>query len=608
MPNPRLHWRYLDIPATLTPAALRAVLLGLSALPGQPRLILETIGSGKRVMWRLGASDDVALRKAAHVLRTHLPDVLLDATAPESLDRLAMSGETKPSVTLAAQLRISRHRDQPLSDRDRETTVRALLAAVAAAGVKEQLRLQLVLGPRTWPRNPRANSPSASLDLIDLLDPHGRQKNFDVRQRSNRLAKHGQHGFGCTIRILATSGTTERARNLIGQVGAALRGIEAADQAVQLRPCSVRSVEQASSPWFWPLWLSIDDLLAVTGLPVTDDPKQVLPGMRPPHPRLLPATTAHPSSGATVYGLATADIERGRERPIAQAARDRLQHLHVLGPTGVGKSTLLAQLALQDIEAGRGVVVIDPKADLVTDILSRIPEHRRSDIVVLDPSSDTPVGFNPLAGVRTPTEADLIADHVLAIFTELFGRSGLGPRSSDLLHAATLTLARHHLKNSGTDASGGVSLVMIPMLLTNRGLRRRITAPLIRDDPIGLGSFWAEYESLSDEARTVILRPLMNKLRTILLRPSLRTVLGQGQPRFAVDQVFTGKKILLVRLGKDRIGPEAASLLASLVFADLWRAALTRASLPANQRDMVSIVLDEAHDALLSTTRLWAMS
>ncbi|TWP34343.1 type IV secretory system conjugative DNA transfer family protein [Leekyejoonella antrihumi] len=559
-----LTWRDLEFTEALSPDTAHAVFLGFAGLARQPRLVLEVTGQGGNVGWRLGADDDVALRKALHVLRTHVPGLLVSphTTVP-----------SREGVQLAATVRITGHRFQPLHAGDNSEQLaitRSLLAALAQAGANELLCFQLVLGARNRPRKPSAGGSQTT--------------------PADEVAKLAQHGFGCCIRVLAISGTRERAGHLIGQVGAALRGLEAPSQAVRLVGCSPKSATNVSSPFLWPLSLAVADLVPL-GLPVADKPDTVLPGLRPRHPRLLAATSAHPRSGGIRYGLATHALERGRQRGIHQPIRGGLQHRHILGPTGVGKSTLLAQQILQEIQAGYGQIVIDPKADLVTELLARIPEHRVDDVVVLDPSSSRPVGFDSIGSVVTLAEADLVADQVVHVFASLFG-SGLGPRSSDILHSAALSLARYHL------TGGQASLALIPLLLTNDALRRKVVAAVAPDDPLGLGAFWAEYESLSPDNRATVIRPLMNKLRTVLLRPSLRAIVGQLQPSFRIEQVFTEHKILLVRLGKDSIGQEAAALLGSLIVADVWRAALTRLQLPASQRSQVGLVIDEVQDYL----------
>lgn len=558
MSRSRPVWRQLELPSVIAPERARAVLLGLAALANQPRLVLEAVGQGGRVTWRLGADDDVALRKAAHVIRTHLPDAVV--TPLTDCGRGSDVGTGGP--TTAAQLRIPGARHLPLAERDTESVTRSLLAALAAPGTHEQLRLQVLLGVRTWPRTAPAQ---------------------DDARRPAVDAKHGQHGFGCAIRIAASSGSTARARQLVNQAAAASRGLETPGVAISLRRIGARTVTGASSPFCWPLWLSVDDLVPLTGWPVTADRTAELPGVPPRHPRLLPATGAHPEGGVSV-GLATASLRRGIERPVAQASADALQHRHVLGPTGVGKSTLLGRLILQDMEAGRGVVVIDPKADLVTDLLARIPEHRLDDVVVLDPGSKQPVGINPLSG----SDPDLAADSVVAVFHSLFG-TGLGPRSTDILHASVLTLARR----------GDASLVMVPLLLTNAGFRRSVIGKAAKADPLGLGAFWAGFENLSTAERQHVIQPLLNKLRQVLLRPSLRAIVGQRTPAFSLAEVFTTRKILLVKLGKDRIGPEASALLGSLVVSQLWQTALSvRTTQPAEKRHPVMVYIDEVQDYL----------
>jgi len=154
---------------------------------------------------------------------------------------------------------------------------------------------------------------------------------------------------------------------------------------------------------------------------------------------------------------------------------DALYHTVLLGPTGAGKSTALAHLALADIHAGRGVLLIDPKTDLVADILARIPEQRRDDVVVIDPTSSRPVGINPLARVQTArsapsssgggTSPELVADTVLATLKGVFAESW-GVRVEQVLSAALVTLAR----------TPEATLVDLPLLLTNAAYRQRLLA------------------------------------------------------------------------------------------------------------------------------------
>lgn len=301
--------------------------------------------------------------------------------------------------------------------------------------------------------------------------------------------------------------------------------------------------------------------------------------------RLLPPSPTIPSEGR-VIGEATFP---GHERPLASSVTGALRHTWLLGPSGVGKSTLMGRMVAQDIAAGRGVVVIEPKSDLIRDVLSHIPPERLNDVVVLDPADlVAPVGLNPLAGGRNP---ELAADQLLAVFKGLYG-TAFGPRTTDIAAAALHSLARVPT----------MTLAALPLLITDARFRRRILGQI--GDDIALGPFWAAFDNWSDAERTSAVAPLLNKVRPFLLRGNLRSVIGQSHPRFQVRKVFTRRNILLVDGAKGTLGPEVFSLLASLVVSQVWAVALERSAIPAERRHPVSVYLDEFQDYLRLTTDL----
>ncbi|GAC50998.1 hypothetical protein GOACH_36_00200 [Gordonia aichiensis NBRC 108223] len=282
----------------------------------------------------------------------------------------------------------------------------------------------------------------------------------------------------------------------------------------------------------------------------------------------------------------------GASGTIGYNITDALRHTWVIGPNGVGKSTLLLNLILQDLEANRPVVVIEPK-DLIADLLERIPEERRDDIVLLDPFDEAPVGINPLdPSHRHGRSPEVVADALFGTLKAIWGDS-LGPRSADILRNCLDLLARRD------DAS----LVMLPLLLSNPGFRRRLTRGVMDSDPFAAGPFWQWFDSLSPEATATTIAPLSNKLRPLLSRP-LRDVLAQQHPKFNVRQVLSEKKVLLVPLQKGAIGPENAQLLGALVIAELWQAIRERVGAPENSRDSVMIYIDEVQDYLRLPTDL----
>ncbi|HLX87619.1 MAG TPA: hypothetical protein VKR22_04030 [Acidimicrobiales bacterium] len=281
----------------------------------------------------------------------------------------------------------------------------------------------------------------------------------------------------------------------------------------------------------------------------------------------------------------------GSERPLSLRPGDALRHLHVLGPTGSGKSTLLLNLIVQDIEAGRGIAVIEPRGDLVAAVLVRIPPERMDDVVIIDPTASEGsrlVGLNPLAlDGRSP---ELVADQMLSIFHELFPT--WGARLSDILAGALLTLAR----------VPGMTLAALPPLLSDATFRRSLLAEI--DDPIGLEPFWASYEAWSDQERTAAIAPAMRRLRPFLLHPDVRAIVGQARPRFSVRKVFTQRKILLVNLSKGLLGGETAAIIGSLAISAIWQATLGRVAIAPEKRHPVFVYADEYQEYLKLPTDL----
>jgi hypothetical protein len=327
----------------------------------------------------------------------------------------------------------------------------------------------------------------------------------------------------------------------------------------------------------FPCTLSAAELAALVAFPMGT---VSLPGLRLAGCRPLAPASDIPSGGRVV-GQATFP---GAERPLALSVTDSLRHLHVVGPTGVGKSTLLTGLIAQDMAAGRGVVVLDPKGDLVADVLDRVPPGRTGDVIVLDPTDDErPVGLNLLAGAASDPE--LVVDQVVGIFHQLYS-AFWGPRTDDILRAALLTLV----------PEPGMTLCEVPLLLTDPAFRRRLVGRL--DDPIALEPFWGWFEGLSDAERAAAIGPVMNKLRSFLLRRRLRNVLGQATPPLDFDRVLAERRILLVPLRKGLLGEEAAALIGSLVVARLWQAVQRRAGIPAADRPATFAFIDEFQDYL----------
>jgi hypothetical protein len=549
-----IHW-----PAELSPEVAVAVLRQLATDHFVRLVALEVEAGDGVVIHRIAVPAPAAARVeqlvTALVWNSAVTPVARRAELPDAW-RIALSNRHRPLLV-----------DEP------ERITRAVLAALTAAGKNEQVVVQWLLG-RTHAPRPVAAAEAAPSDSWWRPLVAG-ETQLDPERRRALETKRSDHAFACIGRVAIKARTPGRTGALAVAALAALRTAEAPGIGIKLVKESSDKFNRVAAPWIWPQALNVLELVGLLGWPLGDQPLPGIPRDQSrwlrPDPRIKPHRR--------VLGESTAP---GEDRRIGLSIEDARQHLHVIGPTGTGKSTLLANLICQDISAGRGVVVIEPKGDLVADVLTRIPPERVHDVVLLDPTeTDYPIGLNPLLSRgRLP---ELVADQVLAVFHGLWA-ANWGPRLQDILHSALLTLA----------GRGDASLCVLPALLTNPAVRRRLRAGI--DDPIALEPFWAWFEAISDAERQQAIAPVLNKLRPFLLRRSVRAIVGQIEPCFRIDEVFTKRKVVLVSLAKGLIGPEAAALLGSLFVAELWQAVLGRGAIAPEQRHPVLVYADEFQD------------
>lgn len=558
-----ITWYELTWPREVTPDQLHQLFSVLTTVSGAP-FILEASSRSGSVIHRMGLLDR-DLGGLLAQLRNALPGLGLVKISRPSL-----------SVHRAWEVRLS-SRTHPLNTDKSEATARATLAALAHVAEGESLTLQWIFGhslvPTTAPSNAAASKESVAGEVVaELLHPEER---LDADRRRALRTKRGEHGWRVLGRLGVDADARSRQRQLLARVIGALRGAEAPGVRFTSRPLFRRGLAEGRSSWRYPLRLNLSELVAIAGLPIglTASLPVRSTGSTPIAPN-----KAIPSSDR-VLGNGTFP---GLERPLALSAADARLHLHAIGPTGTGKSTLLVNLIIQDAEAGRGLLVLDVKGDLITDTLRAWPLARRDDVVIIDPTSDAPVGMNPLTpDGRSP---ELVADQLLSVFHSLYA-AYWGPRTQDILHAGLLTLSQ----------APGSTLAALPLLLSNASFRRRMVQHV--DDPLALGPFWSSFERWSEAERATATAPVANKLRPFL-RPQLRAVIGQRKPRFSLSQIFTQRKAVLVNLAKGLVGPEAAALFGALILAQFWQATLGRASIPPQRRHPVFVYLDEFADYL----------
>lgn len=562
----------LHLPRPLVVEQVDAMLLRLAADRAAPPLVFEARAEhGQLTQHLVGAP----VEHVVWVQRT-----LRHLLAGLDIDK--MSGP-RPPVQRSVRVRL-RPKAFALSTERAEVTSLSILSALdARLDVSERLVVQILLGKRLMPKHLPKEIPDPTQPWWQLLSQGQTSAARPLREQID--TRSGQHGFAATIRIGVTAKTPERRQQLVIGVLGALSTAEDRNTYLELTFEQAEWLNTVQLPRCWPLRLGATELTGLLGWPLGEGD---LPGVAPLHPRPLRV----PEKVNRTERLFALPGAPGPTAPIGIAASDITAHLLTMGPTGVGKSTVLLNLVAADIRAGRPVLVIDPKWQLIRDIVERaVPKERTDDVVIIDPAeagSGKVVGFNPLnVGDRDP---DVVIDGLVAVLREVF-HDGWGPRTEDIIHSALLTLAR-----VGATRKTPFTMLDLPRLLADDRFRRSIIGEVV-DDP-GLGSFWSGYLAMSPGAQAQAIAAPMNKLRQYLLRPSLRAILGQPDPPFRLRDVFRGNKVVLVPLNEALIGPITAQLLGSLIVAETWSATLERAAEANPAMRPATVVIDEVQEYL----------
>ena len=298
------------------------------------------------------------------------------------------------------------------------------------------------------------------------------------------------------------------------------------------------------------------------------------------------------SHGYCPEGLPTEGIRIGEKRtpstciPIRQNEEDRLRHTYILGQTGTGKSSLLGTMAIQDIDAGRGVTILDPHGDLIQEVLGAIPPHRAKDVILFDlTDARAPLGLNPLEYDRQfPQQRTFFINELITIFDELYDlkKTG-GPIFENYMRNSLLLLMG--------DSQLQPTLLDLSRVFVDKTFRREL---LDRTQDEMLHLFWKQAVEAGGEASLANIAPyITSKLTQFVSDDVLRPIISQPHSAFDFRQVMDDGRILLVNLAKGYVGNMTASLLGMILVARLFAAALSRATAPPGQRRIHFLYVDE---------------
>lgn len=293
--------------------------------------------------------------------------------------------------------------------------------------------------------------------------------------------------------------------------------------------------------------------------------------------RIMEISAIPKNKDLTYLGFAT---YRDKNQLFGVKRKDRRQHIYILGKSGTGKSVLMFNMIIQNIQNGDGVCVVDPHGELVEGVLSSIPPERMKDVIYFNPAdTDFHIGFNVLE-LPDPKYKHLVASGLMGIFTKIWANAW-SARMEYILNNAILAL----LDTPGT------TLLGIPRMLVDKDYRQKIISNL--KDPV-IKAFWIhEYEAWNEKFRNEAIAPIQNKVGQFLSSSIIRNVVGQSTSTINVFNIMNEGKIFLVNVSKGRIGEDNSALLGGMIITKIQLAAMERVRIPEDERKDFYLYVDE---------------
>jgi hypothetical protein len=245
-------------------------------------------------------------------------------------------------------------------------------------------------------------------------------------------------------------------------------------------------------------------------------------------------------------------------------AKDRLKHVYVIGKTGMGKSTLLENMAVQDIQSGEGIAFIDPHGKTADLLLEYVPEWRKKDVIYFAPFDiNYPISFNVMEDVGAD-KRHLVANGLMSAFKKIWV-DAWSARMEYILNNTILALLEYP----------GSTLISINRMLADKEYRKLVVENIT--DP-SVKSFWVdEFAKYTDKFAAEATPAIQNKIGQFISNPLVRNIIGQEKSSFDLRKVMDEGKILIINLSKGRVGEANANLLGSMIITKIYLAAMSRA-------------------------------
>lgn len=259
---------------------------------------------------------------------------------------------------------------------------------------------------------------------------------------------------------------------------------------------------------------------------------------------------------------------------------DRRKHMYIIGKTGMGKTTILENMAVQDIVAGRGLGFMDPHGDTAEKLLDYVPKERINDVIYFNPADIYfPIAFNAIENVD-PDKRHLMASGLVGVFKKLWADTW-GPRLEHVLRNTIMALLE--VPDS--------TLLGTMRMLTDKQFRKSIVDKL--KDPV-VKSFWTEeFAKYSDKFQTEAIAPIQNKVGQFLTSSLIRNIVGQTHSAIDVRKIMDEGKILIMNLSKGRIGEDNSALFGAMLITKIQLAAMSRVDIQEEERKDFFLYVDE---------------
>jgi len=260
--------------------------------------------------------------------------------------------------------------------------------------------------------------------------------------------------------------------------------------------------------------------------------------------------------------------------------KDRRRHIWTIGKTGTGKSTLIANMAVDDLKKDRGLAVIDPHGDLCETLLDYIPRHRINDVIYFNPADKNfPISINPLE-VTNREEAELVTSGLMAIFTKIWP-DVWSARMEYILRNSFLTMSQVE----------GSTLEDVLRLLSSKTFRQKIMRKI---NDKSLTNFWEEeFDRMPDRLQKEAIAPIQNKVGQFVTSPLVRRIISSPKSSISIDNLMNDGKIFLANLSQGRLGEDNAALLGATLITKIQIAAMRRVDIKENKRKDFYLYVDE---------------